>query len=82
MNDVSENDWKAFAERWRIAQKAERELTRRNPPTPQQAIAFCLESLRVFEAMHGNPFVKDAVTRRKEEEAREAWARLRERWPA
>jgi hypothetical protein len=82
MNDVSENDWKAFAERWREVAKEERRLTRRNPPTPQEAIDWCLASLRMYERMHGNPFVKDAVTRRKEAEAREAWARVRERWKA
>src|ERR1051325_115195 len=80
MNVVAENDWKAFAERWREVAKEERRLTRLNPPTSREAIAWCLSSLRMYERMHGNPFVKDAVTRRKEAEAREAWALVRERW--
>lgn len=80
MISVSENDWKAFAEQWRAAAKEDRRLTRLHPPTSQEAIAWCLESLRIYERLHGNPFVKDAVTRRKERQAHEAWARLRERW--
>jgi hypothetical protein len=80
MNGVSENDWKAFAERWREVAKEERRLRRLNPPSTQEAFAWCFESLRIYESMHGDPFVKDAVTLRKEEEAREAWTRLRQRW--
>ncbi len=82
MNGVSENDWKAYVERWKIANQAEREMTRREGPSPEQAISWCLESLCIFEAMHGDPFVKDPVTRKKEEEARRHWAQLRERWTA
>src|ERR1041385_732553 len=80
MNGVSENDWKAFAERWRIAEKAEREWRRENRPSPEEAFAWCLESLRIFESMHGDPFIKDPLTLKREEEAREAWTRLRQRW--
>ena len=80
MNEVSENDWEAFVEQHRAAAKAELDATRRNPNTSQQAIAWCLESLRLYESLHGNPFVKDAVTLRKEEHARQAWVRLRKRW--
>jgi len=80
MKGVSENDWKGYAERWKIANKAEREWWRKNPTSSEEAIDWCLSSLRLFESMHGDPFVKDRVTRRDEAEAREAWARLRERW--
>jgi hypothetical protein len=77
---VSENDWKGFVERWRVAEQAEREWRRENPPSSDEAFAWCFESLRIYESMHGDPFVKDAVTLRKEEEARQAWTRLRKRW--
>lgn len=77
---MSENDWKAFAEHWKLAEQAEREWRRKHPPTTDEAFAFCLESLRIFESMHGDPFVKDRLALKREEEAREAWTRLRERW--
>jgi hypothetical protein len=80
MNGVMENDWKAFAERWREAAKEERRLTRLNPPTADQASAACLELLTIYESLHGNPFVKDSVTLRKERDAQQAWLRLRQRW--
>ena len=80
MKGVSENDWKAYVERWKIVEKAQREWRREHPPSAAEAFDWCFESLSIYESMHGDPFVKDALTRRKEEEAREAWARLRERW--
>jgi hypothetical protein len=81
MNGVQEkNDWKAFVERWRIAEKAERELARRDPMRPELAIELSLEMLNLYESLHGNPFVKDPITLREEEEVRQAWKRLRERW--
>src|ERR1041384_4100180 len=55
MNGVSENDWKAFAERWREVAREERRLTRLNPPSRQEAIDWCLASLRMYERMHGSP---------------------------
>src|SRR5438874_5250133 len=63
MNDVSENDWKTFVEQRRAAAKAEREWLKENPTTPQQAIALSLELLNIYESLHGNPFVKDEITR-------------------
>jgi hypothetical protein len=80
MFNVSENDWKAFAERWREVGRHEREWRRNNPPSAREAFDWCVESLRIYESMHGDPFVKDAVTRRREQQARETWARLRQRW--
>ena len=81
MIGVSENDWKAFVEQRTAAAKAEREWLKKNPTTPQQAIALSLELLNIYESLHGNPFVKDEITLREEEEARQAWKRLYERWP-
>ena len=81
MIGVSENDWKRFVENWRAAEAADREWLRKNPTSPQQAIAWSLELLNIREALHGNPFAKDAITLREEEEVRRTWARLRERWP-
>ena len=80
MIDVSENDWKTFVEQHRAAEKAEREWLKHNPTTSKAAISACLEILRIYESLHGSPFIKDAVTLRKEKEAQEAWVRLRERW--
>ena len=81
MIGVSENNWKAFVEQRRAAAKAEREWLKKNPTTPQQAIASSLELLNIYESLHGDPFVKDEITLREEEEARQAWKRLYERWP-
>ena len=81
MKGVSENDWKAFAERWKIANKAERELARRDPMPLQLVISLSLEMLNLYESLHGDPFVKDEITLREEAEVRETWKRLRERWP-
>ena len=81
MIDVSENDWKGFVERRRAAAKAERELARRDPMPPELAISLSLEMLNLYESLHGNPFVKDEITLREEEEVRQTWKRLRERWP-
>ena len=81
MKGVSENDWKAFAESRRAAEKAERELARRDPMPLQLAISLSLEMLNLYESLHGDPFVKDEITLREEAEVRETWKRLRERWP-
>jgi hypothetical protein len=81
MNGVQENDWKTFVEQRRAAAKAERELARRDPMRPELAIALSLEMLNLYESLHGNPFVKDEITLREEEEVRRTWQRLRERWP-
>ena len=78
---AEQNDWKTFVENRRAAAKAEREWLRKNPPAPEQAIAWSLELLNIYEYLHGNPFLKDDITLREEEEVRETWRRLRERWP-
>ena len=81
MKGVSENDWKAFVEQRRAVEKRERELARQNPMPLPLVISLSLEMLNLYEALHGNPFVKDEITLREEAEVRETWKRLRERWP-
>ena len=81
MNGVSENDWKRFVEERQAAARHEREVARANPMPLPLVISLSLEMLDLYEALHGNPFVKDAITLREEEEVRRTWKRLRERWP-
>ena len=81
MIGVSENDWKTFVANWRAADAADRQWQRQNPVSPQQAIAFSLELLNIREALHGDPFIKDEIRLKEEQEVRETWKRLRERWP-
>ena len=78
---MSENDWKRFVDERRAVARIERQLLRQNPPTPEQAVADALELLNIYESLHGDPFVKDEITLREEEQVRETWARLIERWP-
>lgn len=76
-----ENDWKRFVEERRAVARVERELLRKNPPTTREAVAHALELLNIYESLHGDPFVKDEITLREEQEVRETWKRLVERWP-
>jgi hypothetical protein len=81
MKGVSENDWKAFVDQRRAGAKRERELARRDPMPRELVISLSLEMLNLYESLHGDPFVKDEIDRREEEEVRATWRRLRERWP-
>lgn len=75
------NDIRRWVENHRAAAK-ERELAREQRLTPQQSFAAAMALLVFDEAMNGSPFGRvDPVSEREDEEARAAWAKLRERWP-
>ena len=80
MTSVNENDWKTFVEQRTAAAKAEREIARLDPLSRELAVELSLELLTIYESLHGDPFIKDAITLRDEEEVRQTWKRLRERW--
>ncbi len=81
MRCVNPDDVRRWVENFRCASEREMAELRRNPRTPQEAIAAAMALLRYDETLHGNPFERDdPVSRREDEELWESWAKLRARW--
>ncbi|HUP48358.1 MAG TPA: hypothetical protein VNA04_06170 [Thermoanaerobaculia bacterium] len=75
------SDIRRWVENHRAAARREEAERRGRPLPPGQAFRWAMELLRIHEALHGSPFGRrDPVAEREDAQAREAWARLRERW--
>lgn len=82
MSDMNPDDIRKWDANFRAASEREREEAAENPLTPQEAFAAAMALLVLDEQLNGSPFERfDPVSEREDEEAREAWVKLRARWP-
>jgi hypothetical protein len=82
MAGVNPDDIRKWDANFRAAAEIERADAAAHPLTPQQAFAAAMELLNLDEQLNGSPFERfDPVSEREDEEAREAWVKLRARWP-
>ena len=79
---MNPDDIRRWAENHRAAAARERELAREHPLSPADSFAAAMSLLVLFEKLHGSPFDRrDPVSEREDAESREAWTKLRARWP-
>ncbi|HEV7921669.1 MAG TPA: hypothetical protein VGR02_12845 [Thermoanaerobaculia bacterium] len=75
-------DIRTWAANHRAAAEREREEARRNPLSAAEAYQSALALLVFDEAQNGDPFRRpDPVSDREDEQVRQAWTKLRARWP-
>jgi hypothetical protein len=79
---MNRSDVRRWAENHRMAAAREREFLRQHPLTTSQAFAAALSLLVFDESQNGSPFERaDSVTLREDAQVRDAWTKLRARWP-
>jgi len=79
---VRPEDIRRWDRNQRAAAARERVATREHPLTASEAWAAALALVAFDEKLNGSPFQReDPVSSREDEEMREAWAKLRARWP-
>jgi hypothetical protein len=79
---MNPDDIRRWADDYRAAAARERAELRNRPLSPSDAFEAALSLLALYEKLHGSPFERiDPVSEREDAEAREAWAKLRARWP-
>jgi hypothetical protein len=77
---VGENDRERSRNLRHQANEVEREWLVRHPVTAQEAVEAARSLRPLFDRLKHNPFVKSPKTLWEEEQVRQAWARIRERW--
>ena len=79
---MNRSDVRQWSENHRAAAARERALIRQHPLTASQAFAAALDLLVFDESRNGSPFGRaDSVTLREDAQVRDAWTKLRARWP-
>jgi hypothetical protein len=79
---VNREDIRRWSANHEAAAARERAEARLHPLTASEAFSAALALLVYDESQNGSPFERlDPVTLREDEEVREAWAKLRARWP-
>jgi hypothetical protein len=79
---MNREDVRRWARNHQAAAERERQAVREKPLSASQAFAFALELLVLDESLNGSPFKRhDPVSIREDEEVRQAWVKLRARWP-
>jgi hypothetical protein len=79
MRDADIRKWSANQ---RAAAQRELAVMRHRPLSPSDAFASALALLALDESLNGSPFHRvDSVSVREDQELRDAWAKLRTRWP-
>ena len=79
---MNADDIRKWDANFRAVAAREREDAAAHPLTPNEAFDAALALLVLDEQLNGSPFERfDPVSEREDEQAREAWAKLRARWP-